>query len=53
MHEEDYGLSWKHVEWQTGKAWSRRLRRLVISFICTVVNYEYCFYWYFYTVSQA
>lgn len=49
LHEEDYGLSWKHSQWQTGKAWSRRLRRLVLSFICTVVNYEYAFYWYFYT----
>jgi len=27
---------------------SRRSRRLVISFVSTVVNYEYCFYYYFY-----
>jgi len=28
----------------------RRSRRLVLSFISTVVNYEYAFYWYFYQV---
>ncbi|KAJ1552592.1 hypothetical protein HK405_010735, partial [Cladochytrium tenue] len=48
MHEEDVGISWKHVEYRTGKADVRRNRRLVISFIATVVNYEYAFYWYFY-----
>ena len=26
----------------------RRSRRLVVSFIATVGNYEYGFYWYFY-----
>ncbi len=45
MHEEDVGLLWKHVEYRNGDSQSRRSRRLVISFISTVVNYEYCFYW--------
>ncbi|CAN8064892.1 unnamed protein product [Agarophyton chilense] len=46
MHEEDVGLLYKHVEYRTGHSESRRARRLVISFIATVVNYEYLFYWY-------
>lgn len=48
MHEEDVGLLWKHVDFRTGHPESRRSRRLVISFIATVVNYEYAFYWYLY-----
>ncbi|KAI9329915.1 amine oxidase [Zopfochytrium polystomum] len=48
MHEEDAGISWKHTEYRNGKAEVRRNRRLVLSFIATVVNYEYAFYWYFY-----
>jgi Cu2+-containing amine oxidase len=31
----------------------RRGRRLVISFIMTAVNYEYCFYWYLYQVQYT
>ena len=34
-----------------GHAEVRRSRRLVLSFISTVVNYEYVFYWYFYQVT--
>lgn len=48
MHEEDAGLLWKHVEYRTGHSESRRSRRLVISCIMTVVNYEYAVYFYFY-----
>ena len=48
MHEEDYGILWKHTDWRTGQVEVRRSRRLVISFITTVGNYEYGFYWYFY-----
>ena len=48
LHEEDYGLLWKHVNWRTNYTEARRSRRLVISFIATVGNYEYGFYWYFY-----
>ncbi len=48
MHEEDYGILWKHYDWRTDYTEVRRSRRLVISFIATVGNYEYGFYWYFY-----
>jgi primary-amine oxidase len=46
IHEEDAGLLWKHTDWRTGRAEVRRARRLVISTIATVGNYEYGFYWY-------
>lgn len=45
MHEEDAGLLWKHFEYRNGHSESRRSRRLVLSSIATVVNYEYLFYW--------
>eukprot|EP00899_Mesostigma_viride_P013214 jgi/Mesvir1/21894/Mv01962-RA.2 len=45
MHEEDYGMLWKHVDWRTGDTEMRRSRRLVLSFIATIANYEYGFYW--------
>ncbi len=48
MHEEDYGILWKHVDMHTGRVEVRRSRRLVISSIATVGNYEYGFYWYLY-----
>jgi primary-amine oxidase len=48
MHEEDYGILWKHVDLFGGRAEVRRSRRLVVSFISTVGNYEYGFFWYFY-----
>ena len=48
MHEEDYGILWKHVDLHTGRTEVRRSRRLVVSSISTVGNYEYGFYWYFY-----
>jgi primary-amine oxidase len=48
LHEEDAGLLWKHFDWRTGNTEVRRSRRLVISFIATVSNYEYGFYWYLY-----
>ena len=48
MHEEDFGILWKHVDWRTGHSEVRRSRRLVVSFIATVGNYEYGFFWYFY-----
>ena len=48
MHEEDYGILWKHVDMVTGRTEVRRSRRLVVSSIATVGNYEYGFYWYFY-----
>ena len=48
LHEEDFGILWKHTDWRTGRAEVRRSRRLVISFIATVGNYEYGFFWHFY-----
>jgi primary-amine oxidase len=48
MHEEDYSIVWKHVDLRSGASETRRQRRLVISSIATVGNYEYGFYWYFY-----
>jgi primary-amine oxidase len=48
MHEEDYGIAWKHVDLFGGTSEVRRSRRLVISHIATVGNYEYGFYWYLY-----
>ncbi len=48
MHEEDFSILWKHIDWRTNETEVRRSRRLVISFIATVGNYEYGFYWYLY-----
>lgn len=46
LHEEDSGILWKHTDFRTGHVEVRRGRRLVISFIATVGNYEYGFFWY-------
>ena len=48
IHEEDNGILWKHSDWRTESVEVRRGRRLVISSIATVGNYEYAMYWYFY-----
>ena len=49
MHEEDYGTLWKHTDRRfPDKPEVRRSRRLVISSVSTVENYEYGFFWYFY-----
>ena len=50
LHEEDYGILWKHTNTFQGELPPevRRSRRLVVSMIHTVGNYEYAFYWYFY-----
>jgi primary-amine oxidase len=48
VHEEDYGILWKHTDIFNGSAQSRRQRRLVVSFFSTIGNYDYGFYWYFY-----
>ena len=48
LHEEDVGIGWKHVDMLSGRHEVRRARRLVISHIATVGNYEYGFYWYLY-----
>lgn len=48
IHEEDYGIAWKHTDGNLGHAETRRLRRLVVSCWATANNYEYGFFWYFY-----
>lgn len=49
IHEEDYGILWKHTDRRMPEAPEvRRSRRLVVSSISTVENYEYGFFWYFY-----
>ncbi|HAF69439.1 MAG TPA: tyramine oxidase [Acidimicrobiaceae bacterium] len=47
IHEEDFGIGWKHTDMNTGEVEVRRSRRLVVSSISTVGNYEYGFFWYF------
>ena len=41
LHEEDFGILWKHTDLFTGEVDVRRARRLVVSSISTVGNYEY------------
>jgi primary-amine oxidase len=48
MHEEDYGIQWKHYDSESQTSEVRRSRRLVISSIFTIGNYDYGFYWYLY-----
>ena len=49
IHEEDYGILWKHTDRRLPASPEvRRSRRLVISSVSTVENYEYGFFWYFY-----
>ena len=48
IHEEDFGIAWKHTDSHTGNAEVRRSRRLVISSIFTVGNYDYGIFWYLY-----
>jgi len=48
LHEEDYGVLWKHTDMFNGMTETRRQRRLVVSFFLTIGNYDYGFYWYLY-----
>lgn len=48
IHEEDAGLLWKHTDFRTERVEVRRARKLVVSSVCTVGNYEYALYWYFF-----
>jgi len=47
LHEEDAGILWKHTDWRTNQSEVRRSRRLAVSMLATVGNYDYGFYWYF------
>ncbi|MET3896187.1 primary-amine oxidase [Devosia sp. UYZn731] len=46
IHEEDTGILWKHWDFRVDRTELRRGRRLVISCVNTVGNYEYAQYWY-------
>jgi|TARA_B100002051_G_scaffold152434_1_gene144163 primary-amine oxidase len=49
IHEEDYGIQWKHTDMNMmGANEVRRSRRLVISSIATIGNYDYGLFWYLY-----
>ncbi|MFC6356263.1 primary-amine oxidase [Luethyella okanaganae] len=48
IHEEDFGVLWRHTNLRTRAPESRRSRRLVVSTFATVGNYDYGFFWYFY-----
>lgn len=52
IHEEDAGLLQKHTEFRNGNVTVARARKLVISFIATVTNYDYLFYWNFFQVHK-
>jgi len=48
MHEEDYGVLWKHTDAHTQRSEVRRSRRLVVSSFFTIGNYDYGIFWYLY-----
>ena len=48
IHEEDFGIAWKHDGIHVATSEVRRNRRLVVSYFATVGNYDYGFYWHFY-----
>ena len=49
IHEEDFGIQWKHTDINMlGANEVRRSRRLVISSIATIGNYDYGLFWYLY-----
>jgi len=47
IHEEDAGILHKHTDYRDNRAHVARNRKLVVSSICTVANYEYGFYFNF------
>jgi primary-amine oxidase len=48
LHEEDYGILWKHGDFRYESHEVRRSRRLVVSLFTNVGNYDYGFFWYLY-----
>ncbi|KAM6498832.1 peroxisomal copper amine oxidase [Amanita muscaria] len=49
IHEEDAGVLWKHTDFRVGgRSQTVRRRRLVVSMVCTVANYEYIWNYLFY-----
>ncbi|KAL0063442.1 peroxisomal copper amine oxidase [Marasmius tenuissimus] len=49
IHEEDNGVLWKHTDYRPGgRGHTARRRRLVVSMVCTLANYEYIWNYHFY-----
>ncbi|KAF9479418.1 hypothetical protein BDN70DRAFT_878797 [Pholiota conissans] len=49
IHEEDNGVLWKHTDYRPGgRGQTVRRRRLVVSMVCTLANYEYIWNYHFY-----
>jgi primary-amine oxidase len=48
IHEEDHGILWRHHDFRLDRTEVRRSRRLVVSSVYTIANYDYAFYWHFY-----
>ncbi|KAF9567748.1 peroxisomal copper amine oxidase [Agrocybe pediades] len=49
IHEEDAGVLWKHSDYRpNGRSQTVRRRRLVVSMVCTLANYEYIWNYHFY-----
>ncbi|KAF5383968.1 hypothetical protein D9757_006915 [Collybiopsis confluens] len=49
IHEEDSGVLWKHTDYRPGgRSQTARRRRLVVSMVCTLANYEYIWNYHFY-----
>ncbi|KAJ3782694.1 copper amine oxidase [Lentinula aff. detonsa] len=49
IHEEDNGVLWKHTDYRPGgRTQTTRRRRLVVSMVCTLANYEYIWNYLFY-----
>ena len=49
IHEEDFGIQWKHTDFNGFIPTEvRRSRRLVVSSISTIGNYDYGIFWYLY-----
>ncbi|KAG6852799.1 hypothetical protein C0991_009102 [Blastosporella zonata] len=49
IHEEDAGVLWKHTDFRpNGRSHTVRRRRLVVSMVCTLANYEYIWNYHFY-----
>ncbi|TFK26740.1 peroxisomal copper amine oxidase [Coprinopsis marcescibilis] len=49
IHEEDAGVLWTHNDYRPGgRSHTVRRRRLVVSMVCTLANYEYIWNYFFY-----
>lgn len=43
LHEQDDGVSWKHLNWRTNRSVVARRRQLIFQFSVTLANYDYIF----------